>query len=222
MLDCTPEGNEEITAKTYNDFRNFIKNRQKNILILISGGEPTLHPKWHEYANQLCQDGFMVILLSNGMFLDDENQIEKLQIIRKSFPKFMVQITHDNRYYPLKINYKTAKKLGLEVVKQIGSELIPLGRAKDLTCLLKHPKCINPKLIKLQRPDSDLWDIIDTLNRFEKFCFPLIGIDGKIYAGETMTSCQSIGTIYDDPQLIAENINKLTCNNCGLNPTSFN
>ena len=158
------------------------------------------------------------MILSNGMFLDDDDQVEKLLFLIKTFPKFNIQITHDSRFYPQKIDYKKAKKLNLNVFKEIASPLIPIGRAKKLLQEKRfeksiHPKCTNPKLIKFQRPDFNLWDITLKLTLAHKACFPFIDNYGNIYAGET-NSCQSIGTIYDDPQKISDNIFKLTCNKC--------
>jgi radical SAM protein with 4Fe4S-binding SPASM domain len=42
-------------------------------MVDLSGGEPLLHPRWHELASALVARGMRVSLITNGTLLDDRN-----------------------------------------------------------------------------------------------------------------------------------------------------
>ena len=68
LSNCLPEG----VDMQPDIFEQFLKFNHPHIPILISGGEPTLHPNWFDMTQTLLEKGYYTILLSNGLFLDDE------------------------------------------------------------------------------------------------------------------------------------------------------
>jgi len=211
MHSCVSEG-IDIDFSIFSQFLEFKKGF--NGPILLSGGEPTLHPYWHQFAEHLLNDGHVVYILSNGLFLNNENEVNKVRNLLKYKPQFDVQITHDSRYYPKKINYSRARELGLYITKEVTS-IIPVGRAKNFVAKRDHSSCINPKLIRKQRPNYNVVEIKNTMVERGKYCFPLISPLGNIYVGETV-ECFKIGTIYDTVEQLGKNIEKVSCMLCGL------
>jgi organic radical activating enzyme len=211
MHSCVSNG-VDLDFNIFSQFLEFKKGF--NGPILLSGGEPTLHPYWHEFAEHLLKDGHIVYVLSNGLFLDDENEVNKVRTLLQYKPRFDIQITHDNRYYPKKINYRKARNLGLYVTKEVTS-IIPIGRAKNFVTKRGYSSCINPKLIKLQRPNYNVIEIKNTMVENRKYCFPLITPLGDIHVGETI-ECFKIGTIYNTVEQIGKNIENISCEKCGL------
>ena len=211
MHSCVSDG-IDIDFSIFSQFLEFKKGF--NGPILLSGGEPTLHPYWHQFAEHLLNDGHVVYILSNGLFLDNEDEVNKVRNLLQYKPRFDVQITHDSRYYPKKINYSKAKELGLYITKEV-THIIPVGRAKDFVTKRDYSSCINPKLIRKQLPNYNVIEIENIMAERGKYCFPLISQLGDIYVGEAV-ECFKIGTIYDTFEQIGKNIEKVSCEKCGL------
>ena len=219
MHSCTPEG-IDMSEDTFEQFLKFVHN--VNVPILVSGGEPTLHRSWFNMTKTLLDKGYYTLLLSNGLFLDDDQQVDYVKQLQQ-YKLFGVQLTNDSRYYPLKINFKKAKRLKISVetkIRGVSSE----GRAKtnNLSCTREHSACLNPKLVLLQKPMSTFFDIVFLMMSKGKFCFPLIAPTGDIKPGESF-NCQKIGTIYDSEEKLVEGLLKTKCNTCVLknNPYDF-
>jgi len=223
LNDCKPDG-IDIKQETFNQFIKFLQPSVTTlpVPILISGGEPTLHPDWFNLVKFILeQTKHPVCLLSNGMFLDNDEQVEKLKQLLQ-FKTFKIQLTHDPRFYPIHINYKKAKQLNLSVEKNIRC-LLPIGRAKKNNlkgCINKYSDCFNAMFAKKQKPQLNFWQIINAFCKAGKFCFPLITPEGDIKLGQSFF-CKSAGTIYQDEVELSENILLHNCNLCGLKNSDF-
>lgn len=64
--------------------------------ILISGGEATEHPDVEWFLETVISGGYDVILITNGMWLDDPPL--RAKILRSEWKRLMVQVTNDPRF----------------------------------------------------------------------------------------------------------------------------
>jgi organic radical activating enzyme len=177
----------------------------------ISGGEPTSHPQFIEMLEFICNLNlpfFNVLIISNGMFLEDKKYADK--ILDFEIP---IQITNDDRFYPKRV--KVVKHPFLAYVDRI-TQVSPFGRAikNKLEITQKYPACFNLRSIA-QKSDTFRDIIMNLRSHALKFCKPSINVDGSLSAGEN-PSCQKIGTIYSTDKELVDNIRAMTCNACGL------
>ena len=70
--------------------------------ILVSGGEATEHPDVEWFLSTVIDGGYDVILITNGMWLDDPAL--RSSILRPEWKRLMVQVTNDPRFYPRQPN----------------------------------------------------------------------------------------------------------------------
>lgn len=209
--DSNPKG-EHMTKDIFKRSLDFIKQLNPSIL-LISGGEPTDHPLFFEFINDLLGvfKKEQLVIISNGQFLNDSEKRKKIMGL-----KIQVQVTNDERYYPTKIitdyNYKNL------IIERHIPTLYPQGRAvtNNLNAPqgVTAPKCFNIRSICL-RNASALQMAIRLLEGYGKFCTPLIGEDGKVYVGESVL-CTSVGDVDTPLAEILKNIRNLKCNKCGM------
>ena len=131
MEDSTPAG-EHMTRETFlaalalterlegDAWRQGIPRR-----ILISGGEATEHPdvEWFLETALAAHD---VILITNGMWLDDPQLAAK--ILKPEWKRLMVQVTNDPRFYPKQPATRSDDPRVVFVPTL--TVLVPLGRMK--------------------------------------------------------------------------------------------
>ena len=67
-------------------------------LLLISGGEATEHPDVAWFLETARSTGHKVVLITNGMWLDDPDL--RAKILRPDWPDLMVQVTNDPQVLP--------------------------------------------------------------------------------------------------------------------------
>jgi hypothetical protein len=220
MVDATPQGfnmSEEIFDKSLKFF-----DKAKPKVIFVSGGEPTLHPRFEEICTEIKSrypDSF-VGAFSNGSFIFDKKKTDTVRVLTKIGIKFSIR-THPI-FYP---NYEKtmAEK---EKLLEIGCEffndgidgLIRLGRARSahLDYASNGCQCANTVLTAKQSISGSDWLLV-LESIAVHLCKPSIGIDGTIYAGETRW-CQPIGHVdystLDTLYKRAKEFNPLKCNKC--------
>lgn len=202
---------ENMTENVFMDSMNFmIKHKVK--VVLISGVEPTLHPKLNEWIKSIKDTTNMIVLLaSNGWYITENGDIPESFKTQAD----MVQITNDARYYPMRIN-AVKNHPDYKFVDSI-EELVKCSKLKHLDNdkFNQNPKCFNIRFNGMRGMFEKFSDIIKLQESILKICTPLIGIDGKIYIGET-DLCKPIGSIYDSEQNLMKKIRTQTCNNCGF------
>lgn len=204
MINANPKG-AHMSPDTYKEVLKFIE-WTKIPLILISGGEPTQHPKIIEMIEMALNKKFKIILLSNGTFIEDEylkNKIIDLSI--------SVQITNDKRFYPRKVpvinneNFHYTNKI--RIVSPFQRALI-----NNLSINRQSPLCFN--LRSIIHNLKDFRNSLIKLRMMGKMCTPSINIDGSLAAGES-NICSIFGSVIDRNNL-NENLLNLRCNKCGL------
>ena len=205
MIDATPSG-EHMSTDMFSRSLAFIKLHEFRI-VMLSGGEPTDHPNFLIFAQMAKDSGLHPLILSNGMFLEDERKRD--EILSLGIP---IQITNDERFYPKKIVKFEHPLLSYEDNLRV---IVPLGRAKtnNLQSERMSPLCFN--LRSAIRTLHDFRQAVLYLRLKGKMCTPSINVDGSIVAGES-SFCHVIGTIDSIDSELVKNIISMECNKCGL------
>jgi hypothetical protein len=211
MINAEPDG-EHMTTDVFAKALDFTRYFDYPI-VQISGGEPVEHPQFFEIMWMAKGSGCSPIILSNGMFLEDNDLTKK--VLDLNIP---VQITNDSRLYPKKIPCIEHELLFYEHQIQ---NLMPLGRAAKSKIQMietgipwhRAPSCFN--LRSLTRSVGTFRNAVLMLRKYQKFCSPSINIDGSVVAGES-NLCHKIGHVDSDEQEITDNILDMECNVCDL------
>ena len=191
--------------------------------ILISGGEATEHPDVEWFLSTVIDAGYDVILITNGMWLDDP--VLRAKILRPEWKHLMVQVTNDPRFYPKQpVNVPTDDPRVVYVPTL--TLLVPLGRmkptrahsGKDGVPVRKGPTSFN--LRSLTRSLGDVRTALTMLRARAALgmsgnCSPSISSDGTIVAGET-SNCFPIGDVYSTAEQVTRALVSMQCNKCGL------
>lgn len=214
MVESTPDG-INMDSKVFEQAIVCIKRFNPG-LIFITGGEPFDHPDILFMLKKLKSLDRALMILSNGLKLQDDNFREK--VLTLGIP---IQVVNDERYYPTKVTIP--KNPLMLFADTIPHEILPIGRAKNLTNYndIYPPKCFNIRSITRSGDiliSSFLYTlpaIIEFQELRGKFCNPTIEYDGSIKLGEALC-CTPVGTVYDTPDTILQNIRNCSCSNCGL------
>jgi hypothetical protein len=208
MTDATPEG-QHMSDETIVQVGRFLE-KIRHPLVLLSGGEPTEHPDVLAIIEAFMEHGFVVGLLTNGLFFEEKPELaaEITQL------PVMIQVTYDPRYYPRKPKVPELAQVVVTALEE-DEQLFPAGRAltNGLECGRSYPRCFN--LRSIVRHTHSLPGAMDFLASRNKFCTPSINIDGTIVAGECPT-CHAIGTVSTPLDMLTHNIERMTCDTCGL------
>lgn len=205
MINAGPDG-KHMERSIYEQTIRFIKSTSFP-LIMITGGEPTLHPQLIEFIELAEKEKIKVIILSNGTFVEDE---ELRNIIIKM--GVTVQITNDDRFYPRKVPiWKNPNFYYEDRIRQVS----PFHRAvtNKIEIDRQSPLCFN--LRSLCRSLRDFTLALHGLRLTGKMCTPSVNIDGSFAAGES-NACSTFGTVYDNNLTLTNNLNNLKCGKCGL------
>lgn len=230
MQDSRPDSNDFMSMEVVDDFINFSKNIEYGILI-ISGGEPTLHPQLYDIIDRIYNKSNIkpkrILIASNGDFILDDKRIEMVQRISNDFKDVVGwQISLFKNYYRLynKIisNYNKIKKVTEPCTCNIETDglrkIIPLGRASKLkgieklcdTQKYRNISCINGHLLALQ--SENVQDYFSKAIISGLYCHPAIDSYGNIRFGESIF-CQTIGNVKDKPEMILYKLKNM--NPCG-------
>lgn len=207
MIKTDPDG-KHMSLETYDQVLSFI-SRADIPNIMISGGEPTLHPNLIKMINMAKSRNFCIMLISNGTFL--ENNELKTAIL--TIENLLIQIINDKRYYPRSVPVIKGENICYQ--HEIGAKIAPFNKAliNKLPIKAQPPQCFN--LRSISRNFTQLRSVIEFLRTRLKMCTPSINVDGTIVAGES-DSCATIGTISDSNETLLNNIKNLICNKCGM------
>ena len=205
MINAGPDG-EHMPMNIYKQTLEFIEQNTFPY-ILISGGEPTLHPELITMIKMAKEKKFYIMLLSNGTFLEDPEY--KKILLETDIP---IQITNDARFYPRKVPLIEHPNLLFEhKIRTIS----PFHRAvtNKLEITRQSPLCFN--LRSICRKVRDFKKTISMLRSKMYACTPSINIDGSIAAGES-NECTVFGTVFDNDTTLTGNLCSLRCGRCGL------
>ena len=175
--------------------------------IMLSGGEPTLNPEFMTMLHMALDKELKTIVLSNGTFLENDTLTKELLKTGVS-----IQITNDDRFYPRPVPIIEHPQIMYEHRIRMIS---PFGRAltNKLPMNRQSPLCFN--LRSIGRHVRNFKEAIALLRNMHKFCIPSINIDGTIAAGE-MSTCTTIGTVYDSNTILTDKLCSMICERCGL------
>lgn len=188
-------------------------NNLKATAIMLSGGEPTLHPQLRAFVEILQESKKefptrVVFLLSNGSFLldDDKREIIRKLIIDNKLNS--IQITSVPRLYKnwrdVHEAYKQHKdefKGKIMLFSDDITRMKDLDRAHDNKDIFRddfdnslYPSCFNGFSIIKQSGTIDDFD--DTSIYMQRFCSPVVDYKGYIHVSESVC-CPSFGHVYN-------------------------
>jgi len=183
-------------------------------VVLLSGGEPTLHPDIIWMLQQRFPR-FIFILASNGAFVKDEALTKALLEERKR-GLFLIQVTNDPRYYSEPLPESPLwKDSDLAVTTELCT-MMPCRRVKEAGIEVKRkaPTCFN--LRSFTRGGNLLGEAVAGLEtNMGKVCSPSVNVDGAVLAGE-MDTCYKLGTVNTSGSRLERQFRKMKCNRCGL------
>jgi len=188
-------------------------------LLLFSGGECTEHPDIVKMISLAGQVGFQPFLITNGLWLADP--VKKAEILDQ-FPRLMVQVTYDPRFYPEPAPPKIDDPRIFYENKIRG--MMPLGRFKNK----KHdevPTLRAPGSFNFRSTSRNFQDVRMGIAMLRTravagmgngHCSPSISYDGSFVAGET-NYCWKLGTVQHSIAEINAAMREMrSCNRCGL------
>jgi organic radical activating enzyme len=230
MNDCNEYG-KHMSEETLDLVIKFLKEIQP-MFIVITGGEFTEHPYFDKFILKICdaisQFPSAISLLSNGLFILNEENTKRVRNLLNNEHIALLQITTGEKFYPkFDLIEKNKQKL-INLHKKVEytyerDTLLPRGRAiinhkQIIEASSRKPSCIDLYLLVKQMPPTSLKNIINYLQIHTRYnnCKPHIDINGNILAGES-NSCYKIGHIKERTTIIMNRILKgKPCNQCGL------
>ena len=188
------------------------------LMVMLSGGECTDNPLIVEMASQIVKRGWILSLLTHGLWLDNEKL--RNELLRDDWPNVLVQVTNDDRYYPRKppkFDHPKVKYVDkLLVLSTIGRASNPKFDSKGLNPRMA-PSSFNfrsithstrsvPEAIKLLR-------IRGCMGK-SGFCTPSVTHEGVVVAGESRF-CYPIGTVDSSNEELTKAVLSMgSCNRC--------
>jgi hypothetical protein len=227
MIDASPD-KPSADLKTVRQFVRFA-DRLGIRFLGVSGGEPLEHPQFFHVLDLLLQKKTrMVVVMTNGRWLENETLTAKLIALQKKRP-FGLQITAIPELYPHAVGTTAAYERHKHRFDPTMTQLIDkltvmtdIGRAKgkDWSHLgelyqRQVPNCFN--LIFNAKRFPSLRDMIEALETqsTSNFCKPAVGPHGNVHVGEN-PHCSVIGTIWDSEERLYKNLQQTGfCGACG-------
>lgn len=211
MQCASPERTEFMSKETFIEALKFAKYIHSSV-VMISGGEPTSHPLFFEFIDELFSGEWNFVstaVLSNGTFLKNHEFAERLAEYTKRNSNFFVQVSSFKGLYD---NYDYVHKPGLKALRLFGSQINvcddsseflmkPLGRAssgpyyEEAKRLNGFPSCANSCLILTQLKEKcGKGDVGALMERCHRFCLPIVSWNGSIRLGEA-EQCKVVANI---------------------------
>lgn len=189
-------------------------------LLLISGGEATEHPDVLWFLETARAAGYKLILITNGMWLDDPEL--RAKILRPDWTDLMVQVTNDPRFYPKAPKAVPTDDPRVVFVPSL-TVLVTLGRLKRSRLPASPPVRKGPTSFNFRSLTRSLGDVREALFMqraraamgMSGHCSPSISSDGTIVAGET-SNCFGVGNVHSSAEEVTRNVIAMQCNKCGL------
>lgn len=197
-----PEHNEHMSQGVFHNSLALFRKLGINVL-LISGGEPTLHPKWDEWTREALRSAAHVGICTNGNWLIPEAHTLIAEtivgLLRESKGRLSVQVCSDPTWYPnhesIIAGYKRFTERFPDIVEFVTLEtkvehMLSLGRAaSNPDCLEMAEKdkasttsCFMGSLASAQ---TGFKTAVCALESHGKFCKPLIDWEGGIHWSES-------------------------------------
>lgn len=193
MQDARPSG-KHMTGETFKQVMEFVREA-KPLVVSVTGGEPTEHPRWAEWTRELLRikSVAFVNILTNGAWIEDKEQRLKMaKLVREEKGRLKVQVYSNPLYYQdhewTVEHEQQYRSIGCIADFKSPIFMQDLGRArkncKEETEKSDHvPSCINSHLIAVQA--HSLPHFLSMAAQAAKFCRPLIDPDGGIHMSES-------------------------------------
>ena len=196
------------------------------MVVNITGGEPTEHPRWAHIVQSVYNLPSVKILaiLTNGAWIDDDKtRWAMARLIRNAKGVIKVQVYSNPDYYKNHA-WTVAHKARYKSIGCITDFTGPifmqdLGRArkncqKEVAESDHVPSCINSHLIALQA--RSLPHFLTMAVQAGKFCRPLIDPDGNIHMSESWL-CPAVASVNDGVSVAFDKMRKSRpCKGCQL------
>ena len=194
-----------MTEETFEKVLEFV-NEAQPMVVNVTGGEPTEHPLWKQFAKELLSVKSVKILtiLTNGSWIEDsETRLKMAGLIRWGDGLVKVQVYSHPKYYrdhEWTVDHEQQfRSIGCITDFKSPIFMQDLGRArKNCTEEVKEsdhvPSCINSHLLALQA--RTMQQFLMMAIQAGKFCRPLIDPDGNIHMSESW-KCQAVANVSD-------------------------
>ena len=204
MQDAKPDG-KLMTDETFGKVLDFCREA-KPLVVSVTGGEPTEHPRWAEMTRELLRmkPVELVNIVTNGAWIEDKEQRLKMaKLIREAKGRVKVQVYSHPKYYQdhewTVEHEQQFRSIGCLPDFRSPIFMQDLGRArkncKEETEKSDHvPSCINSHLIAVQA--HSLPHFLSMAAQAAKFCRPLIDPDGGIHMSESLL-CPTVAHVSD-------------------------
>lgn len=177
-------------------------------VVLISGGEPTEHPRFKEIVELFLEFKY-VMIASNGQWQSDERKVSEISYLLRKHKNLMMQITSNPKIYPHQVDLKWFKKFPNVTVHTGEIHMKALGRAannKEFSRMAAEDSstmsCLSSIAISAQVPYLQAIGIMELRGMF---CHPLVDFQGNLHWSESWL-CPAFGNIdeeFDDLALKA-------------------
>lgn len=204
MQDSTPDG-ILMTDETVEQVLNFC-SEARPLVISVTGGEPTEHPRWAEITRELLriETVAFVNILTNGAWIEEKEQRLKMaKLVREAKGRVKVQVFSHPKYYQdhdwTVEHEQQFRSIGCIADFKSPIFMQDLGRARqncqEETEQSDHvPSCINSHLIAVQA--YSLPHFLSMAAQAAKFCRPLIDPNGNIHMSESWL-CPAVAHVSD-------------------------
>lgn len=204
MQDAKPSG-KHMTDETFEKVLDFVREA-KPLVVSVTGGEPTEHPRWAEMTRELLRmkPVALVNIVTNGAWIEDDGERLKMaKLVREEKGRLKVQVYSNPLYYQdhewTVEHEQQYRSIGCIADFKNPIFMQDLGRArkncKEETEKSDHvPSCINSHLIAVQA--HSLPHFLSMAAQAAKFCRPLIDPDGGIHMSESWL-CPTVAHISD-------------------------
>ena len=204
MQDAKPSG-KHMTDETFEKVLDFVREA-KPLVVSVTGGEPTEHPRWAEMTRELLRmkPVALVNIVTNGAWIEDDGERLKMaKLVREEKGRLKVQVYSNPLYYQdhewTVEHEQQYRSIGCIADFKSPIFMQDLGRARK-NCKEETeksdfvPSCINSHLIAVQA--HSLPHFLSMAAQAAKFCRPLIDPDGGIHMSESWL-CPTVAHISD-------------------------
>jgi len=203
-----PEG-EHMKMSTFRKALDFAEEIWSP-MILVSGGEPTEHPRFFDFLDEVRDRMFVAVVCSNGSFALDNAMYDRL-----SLAGVRVQVTSDARFYPRNFDFIRHRFNAPWIVFEDHIRTVfPCSRVEKngLEVNRRFSACFN---LRSAVRSLGLKQAMFILGMKGRVCSPSVDVDGSVRMGE-MDTCHRIGFVGDSKKTIEKNIVGVKCDRCGL------
>ena len=220
MEDSTRRGTH-MTEETFRKALSFTKRIERVALeagcppmLLLSGGECTEHPEIVRFVEIVVEEGFFPLLITNGLWLANEEL--RAALLRPEWPKMLVQVTNDDRFYPQPLPVRVEDRR-IVYSERLPGGLLPLGRAarRRGEDQKKAPSSFNLRSITRSMRAVAFIRARALLGGLNGQCTPSVCDNGDVMAGESR-NCFRIGTVDSSEEELTRALVDMKCNRCGL------